>query len=200
MRRKFLVFETPFQSGGNTAYSMEKRVIKHERGKNFQGIIKYLEDKSGMDIHEQGIVTINASSYIANMKNVIDYKHDDDWQSKNIQNSWWEINFRKIKVQINGYSIKTHSASSMSGNHLKNWVIEGKNEGEEWEEIDRQDNNDLKGPLYEHYYSLKEMTKPYQYIRIKIIGKDHYYYSHNKDYYFLYFNQFEIFGEINEEA
>ena len=105
------------------------------------------------------------------------------------------------------YNTKTtiifYHCPAEGGCHLKNWVIECKNEGEEWKEIDRQDNYDLKGPLNEHYYSIKEMTKPYQYIRIKIIGRDHYY-SHNKDYkidnYFLTLNQFEIFGEINEEA
>ena len=40
--------------------------------------------------------------------------------------------------------------------------MEGKNEGEEWKEIDRQENNyDLNGPSYQHYYSIPEITKPF---------------------------------------
>ena len=60
---------------------------------------------------------------------------------------------KKMKFKINGYSLMTCSGPSVIW-HLKNWVIEGKNEGEEWKEIDRQDNFDLNGPNYEHYYSL----------------------------------------------
>ena len=91
--------------------------------------------------------------------------------------------------------------SRNSGCHLENWVIDGKNEGEEWKEIDRQDINDLNGPCFEHYYFIKEMTKPYQYIRIKIVGKYHYNYNYLQrgPSYNLTLNQFEIFGEIMEE-
>ena len=56
---------------------------------------------------------------------------------------------------MNGYSLQ----SSNNSNYLKNWVIEGKNEGEEWKEIDRQyNNNDLKGNYNQYYYSLQEKT------------------------------------------
>ena len=44
------------------------------------------------------------------------------------------------------------------------------------------------------------MTKPYQYIRIKSNGRDHYHYSENSDSYNLTLNQFEIYGEISEKA
>ena len=104
------------------------------------------------------------------------------------------------RVKMKGYSIKTHSGPSDVGCHTKTWVVEGKNEGEEWEEIDRRDNYDLNGPLQEHYYLNQEMTKPYQYFRIKSIGKDHYAFSRNYGCYHLTLNQFEIYGEIYEEG
>ena len=72
---------------------------------------------------------LNILSLFKYMKRVIDYGSNDRWQSDGKQDSWWEIKFQKIKVKINGYSIKTHDNSAERGFHLKNWVIEGKNEG-----------------------------------------------------------------------
>ena len=95
---------------------------------------------------------------------------------------------------MNGYSIKTFNFSAYSF-HLKKWVIEGKNKGEEWEEIDQQDNNDLNGRNYQHYYSIPKMTKPYQFIRIKCLGKNHG--GKDNDYELLLTN-FEIYGAIQE--
>jgi len=56
---------------------LEYKLIEHQEGKNFEGIIKYLEDKYGKNIHEQGIITITASSTdskcIQKPEKVIDY-------------------------------------------------------------------------------------------------------------------------------
>ena len=170
--------------------------IEHKEGKDFEGIIKYLEDKHGQNIHQRGIITISASSTYSssNPEKVIDYHWNNVWYSF-YQNpgEWWEINFKKMKVRMNGYSLKTGNDRDYT--HLKNWVIEGKNEGEEWKEIDRQINNeDLNGFSYQHYYSIPEMTEPYQYIRIKCIGV-----AHNCASYYLLLTNLEIFGEIDEE-
>ena len=100
-----------------------------------------------------------------------------------------------MKVKITGYSIKT-CGSNISSNHLKSWVIEGKNEGEEWKGFDQQDNNDLNGSSYQYYYSIPEKTEPYQYIRIKCVGLTHYGYSHNRKQYQLTLSNVEIFGEL----
>ena len=92
---------------------------------------------------------------------------------------------------MNGYSLQ----SSSDGWYLKNWVIEGKNEGEKWKEIDRQDNNDLNGNFNQHYYLLQEKTQPYQYIRLRCIGQNHHYGT----YYYTVINKIEIYGEIKED-
>ena len=94
---------------------------------------------------------------------------------------------------MSGYSLKTFR-EGVNGNHLKNWVIEGKNEGEEWKEIDREDNFDLNGPSYEHYYPLSKTTEAYLYIRIKSIGR-----THSKVYYYIGLDKVEIYGRIIEE-
>ena len=42
------------------------------------------------------------------------------------------------------------------------------------------------------------MSEPYQYFRIKCIGKNHYGYSKNQENYEFSMVNFEIYGEINE--
>ena len=84
-----------------------KEEIIHKEGKNFEGIINYIEEKYGKDLHEQGIITIDACSNPQNMKRVIDYKSNNFWQSDGKQFGWWEINFNKNKVKMNGYPLFT---------------------------------------------------------------------------------------------
>jgi hypothetical protein len=169
--------------------------IEHKDGNNFDGIIMYLEKKFGNDIHQQGIICITASSNNSHNKpeQVIDYNwHDVTGWYSNPKNpgEWWQINFKTMKVKMSGYSLKTFSGRKGSY-HLKNWVIEGRNDEEEWEEIDRQDNDDLNGSFKQKYYSLQEKTKPYQYFRIKTLGKDHYGLTH-----YLSLLNVEIYGEL----
>ena len=173
------------------------RLITYIGDNNTNGIIDYLEKQYGANIHDQGIITISASSTHdccdEKPEQVINYNWSSYWRTKQDKpGEWWEINFKKMKVQINGYFIKTFEASSGCA-HLKNWVIEGRNEGEDWKEIDRRENNfDLNGPSNKHYYSIPQMTKPYQYIRIKCIGKTHY------NTYHLLLTNFEVYGIIHE--
>ena len=97
--------------------------IGHKEGKNFEGIIKYLEDKYGKDIHKKGIVNITVSStYCRKPEKVINYQWNSDWRTVDDSNEqWWSIDFRKMKVKINGYSIKTGNTQYY---HLRNWGIE----------------------------------------------------------------------------
>ena len=99
----------------------------------------------------------------------------------------------KMKVQMNGYSLQTYKYGGPGWNHLKTWAIEGRNEESDWTIIDkRPDNNDLNGRYYRHYYSIPEITKPYQYIRIRSLGLGHM----NRHY--LPLSHLEIYGSIIE--
>ena len=172
------------------------KLIEHRFGNNFNGIINYLKKVYGEKIHPD-IITVSTSSRAELRENVIE-DSINHWQSINVLGEWWQINFKKMKVKMSGYSLKTYNFEPYHYNHLKNWVIEGRNEDEEWKEIDRQDNNDLNGNDLEHYYSLPKMTEPYQYFRIKCIGRNHAGVTENKDIFYLTLKQLEIFGEIIE--
>ena len=169
--------------------------IIHKSENNFDGIIKYLENKYGENIIQQGIISIEVSSnsYSGNStygfhENLINYNWVNGFFSKNVPNSWFEVNFKNNKVKINGYSLKT---SRNSYSHLKSWVIEGSNDRSNWTEIDKKENNyDLNGPSYQKYFPISQITDEFQFIRIRTIGKDHY----NEDY--LVLTNFEFYGEI----
>ena len=174
------------------------KLIEHQIGNNFDGIIKYLESKYGNDIHDQGIINISASLCGRNKpQEVINYDSGKCWENSfgKYEPAWLAIDFKDKKIKVNGYSLKSVDINNKSlnniGYHLKNWTIEGRNEGEEWKEIDHQDNYDLDGYNYQHYYSIPDMTEPYQYIRIKF-GKSH------KDKYDISLANFEVYGAIHE--
>ena len=172
------------------------REIKHQNGENFQGILRYLQNKYGKTIHQKGIISISASSG-GGPEIAIDYDNqntNDRWCSANVPNSWLEIDFKKQKVKINGYSIKTMDSEPNENDHLKNWVIEGSKDKNTWIEIDKQENNNyLNGPNYEHYFEISKTNEEFQYIRIRSIGKNHY----NRNY--LDFSRIEFYGEIFEQ-
>ena len=173
----------------------ERKHIEHEEGKNFEGIIKYLENKYGENIHQQGIISITASSIFSwrPPERVIIYDQDtsNPWVSKNIVGSWLEINFKEEKVKINGYSLKSPQWGPHSDT-LQNWVIDGSKDGKNWIEIDKRENdNYLNGPGYEHYYPISKTIDEFQYIRIRNTGQCHCGCSA-----YLALINFEVYGDI----
>ena len=166
--------------------------INHQEGKNFEGIIKHLPNQSGKRILEQGIISIKASSvtnpYIP--EHLIDYDSDSLYDSNSKAGNWIKINFKEKRVKINGYSLRTYE-SSQNNSHLKNWVIEGSNDKRQWIEIDKKENNyDLNGSYFEHYFPISKSTDEFQYIRLRSIG-----FTHAQNHYII-LTKLELYGEI----
>ena len=185
--------EKEFLNGDDSEKGKEKcHVIQYEEGQYFKGIIKYLQDKYGKNIHHQGIISISASYtpdsyFIGQPYQVIDYEWDGKWHSESDyddRGEWWQIDFKKMKVKISGYSIKQKYSQK------KKWIIEGKNEGEEWKQIDILKDKSYNPPKIS-YHPIDHNTQSYQYIRLRPKKK-------NGSCHFEITN-FEIFGEIQEE-
>ena len=157
--------------------------ISHKENNDFDGIIKYLEKKYGNNLHQKRIISISASSTLSNgpqfsPEHVINYTNNYNntfWMSDNNPGNWLELDFKNIKLKLTGYSLKTSNGPISQAHHIKNWILEGSQDGIEWNEIDRQENNnDLNGPNYQHYFPISDSDEEYQYIRIKSIGQSHY--------------------------
>jgi hypothetical protein len=98
------------------------------------GIVAYLTQRHGGNIHHSRIVTITASSVYRDdpnfrPKHVADLGSDTRFTSQDIAGQWLRWDFREMRVRVSHYTIRTCS--------LKNWVIETSMDGQKWTEIDR---------------------------------------------------------------
>ena len=163
--------------------------VNHQKGKNFEGIIKYLQNKSeSISITASSVASDNYNLY--GPENLIDYNSNSSYQSDDNAENWIEINFKEKKVKINGYSLRTYGYG-YNGYNLKNWVIEGSKDKNQWIEIDKKENNfDLNGSYLEHYFPISKLTDAFQYIRLRSIGLNHYGNNH------IILTKLELYGEI----
>ena len=171
--------------------------IDHERGKDFDGIIRYLQKKYGDDLTLQGIISISASSTEYNSpEKVIDYEWKDFWNSNIDPGNWLEFDFKDLMIRLEGYSLKTENMGPNCW-HLRNWVIEGSNDKKTWSEIDKEEkNNDLNGKSYHHYFPISNNSQEFRYIRIRSIGRSHYGDKYNTNDHHLLLCNIEFYGEI----
>ena len=103
---------------------IDKIIEKHHiQGQEFKGILRYLSDESGGNIHDKGVVEItpnSAPNSNCQPKNVVNYQENNYYEtSSSIKNAKLCFDFKKNKIQVTNYSIKT----SVSGFHLKNILL-----------------------------------------------------------------------------
>ena len=160
----------------------ERKEFKLEKGKEREGILKYLYDKCGGNIQEKSEVNISAwhncdSNYLGNM-NFTSYTST----CYNSPNEYIQYDFYEKRVKLTNYTIyNTHS------HKLLNWKVIGSKDGKKWEDIDEQHLNSQSQEI--STYSV-ETDKSYKYIRFIQTGQN----SGGGDY-FCY-SGFEFFGEL----
>ena len=120
-------------------YKQTAKIIQHQEGKELNGIIRYLTNKTGQNVHDSGTieVTSNYTDSVNPPKNVVDFDKENCYTSGNINtDACICFNFKDQEVEIWSYSIK----SANTPVHSKSWVIEISSDGEKWEEIDSVSN------------------------------------------------------------
>jgi hypothetical protein len=92
-------------------------------------------------------------------------------------------------LYVTEYTLK--SPNNKAGwNHLKSWVLEGSDDGENWDEIDRREaNNDLNGRSKVKTFTCQQPAKVRK-LRLRQIGKNH----HNADD--IQLSGVEFFGRL----
>ena len=113
--------------------------LLHKENDDFNGIIKYLTNKTGGNIHDNGTINMTSSAYYEEPKNLLDFNQDKYYQTKQYKDGWVTFDFKNRKVKISGYSIKTNSGGK-NGAHMKSWKIEVSNDGQNWTQIDERIN------------------------------------------------------------
>jgi hypothetical protein len=139
------------------------------------GIIAFLTAKHGQNVHDSGEVVVSAES---------PYDNDPDYAPKNAAdladvnsrffsafgpNQSITYEFKNARVKPTHYTLR----SGQFGCDLKDWVIEGSDDGREWKVIDsRVDNEDLEG---ENAIGTFEIGAPEEmrFVRLRQTGPGH---------------------------
>ena len=153
-------------------------------------IIEYLTKRFHGNIHTQNVVQITSSS-VENEKNRIENsvdKNDSNYfATHNEANSWIQFDFKEKKILLDSYTLKTYSHSE-NYCHIKSWILEVSNDGENYKEIDRHENCDLlNGCLNTATFNVSCST-PIKFVRLKAIGPN---WCNNN---YLVINQIEFSG------
>ena len=119
-------------------YKYGAKPFLYEKGKEFNGIVRHLTEKTGGNIHSNGTIEVTSNSYCSSCEpwNLLDFDNGNYYMA----NGRWDVyvcyDFKEKKVKITNYSI--NSIKHSTGHHLKSWVVEVSDDGKEWTTIDEQ--------------------------------------------------------------
>jgi hypothetical protein len=119
------------------------------------GIITHLTAKCGWNVHDCVIVNIISLSNDRNIpRNTAALTDDRYFWSSNAQNQTFTSDFKQMIVAPTHYTIRTHQGGQ-SSNHMKSWVVEASSDDEQWEVIDRRENDaNLNGQYLVHSFEI----------------------------------------------
>lgn len=178
------------------------REFKFTYGKEFSGIFKYLTDTTHGNIHDNGTVEITSNSFqseYGHPKNLVDYEENNSYSSDNQSDVFIQFDFKDRSVQLTDYSIQSTPGGGANWVHLRSWVIEASNDGNDWEDIDRHSNDQsLNGQSFKSTFKIqKETNEFYRFIRLKQTGCSWYLYPNDNNY-SVWIQSIEFFGKLQE--
>lgn len=164
-----------------------------------KGIIHFLTQEAGGNVHDKGIVSVTPSSQFTNesirlAKNVVDFDNlETRLLTGNKENSWLKYDFKDRKVMPTQYSIRSKPFGP-SNDHPTDWVIEGSNNDSDWCLLDsRSGEKSLCAESVVRTFDIKKAEKGneyYRYLRIRQTGRN------ACGYFYLGFSALEYFGTI----
>lgn len=169
------------------------KVESKENG-SLKGIINYLTEKCGGNVHKKGVIDVTSSSTFITFSpdNLCNYDSTRMYQSLNEENSWVKFDFKESSVKLSAYTIVSKDGKT-NDHHLKSWVIEGSNDGEAWTVIDNEkDNVDLNGPLHKKTFEVVSQEF-FSKIRLRMTSVAH------SGYWALAASALEFFGSLKEK-
>ena len=166
--------------------------FKPKEDEDFNGIFRYLTNKTGGNIHDNKTIEISSNSISGSHhpKNSLDYQNNNCYISNNDKETYVCIDFKDKSVQISSYSIKSASGNLV---HLKNWSIEVSENGQNWTEIDSRSNDSaLNRCSNKARFDIKKPQNGfYRFMRLRKTGEEW-----NGDY--VGFELFELYGQLKE--
>jgi hypothetical protein len=154
-------------------------------------LISFLTKRAGGNPHDKELISATGSSNYSssNPRNVADLGTETWFCSDDVENQWLCYDFKGVRVSVTHYLIRTHNGSQGSW-HLRSWVIEASQDGSNWTELDRRDDDTrLNGPLSICSFDVRNVIES-RLIRIRAIGPTWCGNHH------LYFHALELFGAL----
>jgi hypothetical protein len=160
------------------------------------GVISFVTARCHGNVSDKGIVVVTASSqhndttYVP--KHAVDLTASSSFCSANQANQWIYYDFGDSRIKSTHYSIRSRYNASNGCSHPKSWVIEGSVDCNQWEEVDRRDNNDdLNAQNVVRLFTVTHSSE-YRSLRLRQTGPTHY--GEN----WLTISGFDIFGQFFE--
>jgi hypothetical protein len=167
------------------------------RNNPLNGILKFLETKSGGHPHDEGLVCVSASGCWDDKrfhpKNAALVEANNVFLSLNKPNQWICYDFNDQKVQLSYYAIRSRFDGFEGSNNPKDWVIEGSLDGNEWIEIDSKvDNEELNRKDVVKAWEVQS-EEWFKCIRLRLTGETH------SGKHCCAISAFELFGKIHKD-
>ena len=180
---------------GNAATSTGTGIcIRFSEAAPLNGIVSFMTQKYGGNVHKANAITVTASSYysIRYPTNIVDLAHEEYFYSKNEPNQWIQYEFKTGTVSVESYTLKTRQYGG--GYHIRSWVVETSVNGDIWDELDNQDNmDDMAEEGCVKSFHVKKPSSYARFIRIRQTGHN----SNGSN--IMTLARFEIFGTFVED-
>jgi hypothetical protein len=167
---------------------------RSDSARPLEGIIAFLTDQCGGNVHDRGVVNITSLScarHDQHPKNAADFKGHSLFVSDGKPNEWLCYSFPWGLVYLTGYALRSQYIVGGRCN-LKTWVIETSMDGDSWEIVDRRtDNYELDRRDVTVWFDIEpNFHRECRFVRLRQTGKSHY----NNDS--VYLQSFELFGDL----
>ena len=178
-------------------YNVKYITREHEEGTEFNGLLRYLSDETGGNIHDNGTIEVTSNSIYSDSyhpKYLLDYQNTESnyYHSNSTSDGYICFDFKDRKIQLTSYTIKSY-ATSPNNCHLKNWNIEVSDDKEHWIKIDEHTNDPtLNNSRIVATFNIKDKTNFYQYVRLHQTGTNWY-----GDHYMIFYS-LEMYGKLYE--
>ena len=155
----------------NNRYSQKRFPFIYS--KQHDGIFSYLKEKSnGNVLNEVNITPLNTSNGYEVGK-LFDNDPNKRFCSQNISNSYIIFDFKDKSIILTDYKIQTSPFDS-NWHHPRSWKIQGSNDNNNWEEIDKQENckETNENNVYQEFSIKQENIKQFKFIKMIMDGVD----------------------------
>lgn len=185
-----------FQKQINENETVIQKIFTHRENSEFDGILRYLTNKTGGNIHDNKTIDISSNSIYSDShhpKNLVDYSDRTHYCSNDEQDIKICFDMKENIIQLESYTIKSRNDGPNWG-HLRNWVIEVSNDKNKWEIIDEHKNDST---LNERdiiaTFETKKTNGFYRFIQLRQTGESWRYKQGN---YMFYFKMIEFYGKL----